>query len=183
MKKNGVDDGTRTHDHLDHNQGLCQLSYIHHHDTLGFNAGGAPGRTRTCDLWIRSPLLYPAELRAHCSPDPGARDCKLWRQRQQLSRCVVGATGFEPATHGSQSRCATGLRYAPTRVRHTDQGKSRTRTSPGPPWPVKGTAFIKSNRPAVNPGHHETTSDALARRSRTPAAPPPPAGAEPGRGG
>ena len=24
----------------------------------------APGRTRTCDLRIRSPLLYPAELRA-----------------------------------------------------------------------------------------------------------------------
>jgi hypothetical protein len=29
-EKNGVDDGIRTHDHLDHNQGLCQLSYIHH---------------------------------------------------------------------------------------------------------------------------------------------------------
>jgi hypothetical protein len=25
----------------------------------------APGRIRTCDRWIRSPLLYPAELRAH----------------------------------------------------------------------------------------------------------------------
>ena len=27
----------------------------------------------------------------------------------------VGATGFEPATLCSQSRCATGLRYAPIR--------------------------------------------------------------------
>ena len=26
---------------------------------------GAPGRTRTCDLRIRSPALYPTELRAH----------------------------------------------------------------------------------------------------------------------
>jgi hypothetical protein len=26
---------------------------------------------------------------------------------------MVGATGFEPATLCSQSRCATGLRYAP----------------------------------------------------------------------
>ena len=26
---------------------------------------GVPGRIRTCDLRIRSPLLYPAELRAH----------------------------------------------------------------------------------------------------------------------
>ena len=27
---------------------------------------GAPGRIRTCDLRIRSPLLYPAELQAQC---------------------------------------------------------------------------------------------------------------------
>ena len=26
---------------------------------------GAPGRTRTCDLRVRSPALYPTELRAH----------------------------------------------------------------------------------------------------------------------
>ena len=26
---------------------------------------GDPGRIRTCDLRIRSPLLYPAELRGH----------------------------------------------------------------------------------------------------------------------
>lgn len=26
---------------------------------------------------------------------------------------MVGAAGFEPATLGSQNRCATGLRYAP----------------------------------------------------------------------
>lgn len=29
------------------------------------------------------------------------------------TRVVVGATGFEPATLCSQSRCATKLRYAP----------------------------------------------------------------------
>ena len=29
-KKNGVDDGTRTHDDRDHNPGLYQLSYAHH---------------------------------------------------------------------------------------------------------------------------------------------------------
>src|SRR6201988_5243119 len=26
---------------------------------------GAPGRIRTCVLWLRRPTLYPAELRAH----------------------------------------------------------------------------------------------------------------------
>src|SRR5678815_5146908 len=28
------------------------------------NTYGGPGRTRTCDLWFRKPLLYPAELRS-----------------------------------------------------------------------------------------------------------------------
>ena len=27
--------------------------------------GGAPDRSRTCDLWLRKPTLYPTELRAH----------------------------------------------------------------------------------------------------------------------
>src|SRR5687768_2963061 len=36
------------------------------------------------------------------------------------ARKVVGATGFEPATPCAQGRCATRLRYAPTR------GKRRT---------------------------------------------------------
>ncbi len=67
-KKNGVDDGIRTHDHLDHNQGLCQLSYIHHHYCV---LVGTPGRARTCDLRIRNPLLYPAELRARRMPGTG----------------------------------------------------------------------------------------------------------------
>ncbi len=31
---------------------------------------GAPGRIRTCDLRIRSPALYPAELRAHIKRNP-----------------------------------------------------------------------------------------------------------------
>ena len=35
---------------------------------------GAPGRIRTCDLRIRSPALYPAELRARIDPDSNAED-------------------------------------------------------------------------------------------------------------
>ncbi len=31
------------------------------------NLSGAPGKTRTCGLLIRSQTLYPAELRAHLS--------------------------------------------------------------------------------------------------------------------
>ena len=26
---------------------------------------GTPGTIRTCDLWLRKPTLYPAELRVH----------------------------------------------------------------------------------------------------------------------
>ena len=33
-----------------------------------------------------------------------------------LSFFCVGVTGFEPATTWSQTRCATGLRYAPIRT-------------------------------------------------------------------
>ena len=42
-------------------------------NTLKIN--GAPGRIRTCDLRIRSPALYPAELRA-----------RNWRTRILASR-------------------------------------------------------------------------------------------------
>lgn len=29
------------------------------------NGDGAPDRIRTCDLWLRRPVLYPTELQAH----------------------------------------------------------------------------------------------------------------------
>jgi hypothetical protein len=77
-ERNGVDDGTRTHDSRDHNPGLYQLSYVHRRHTrrsppslrgamrrAQSAATGAPGRTRTCDPRLRRPMLYPAELRAH----------------------------------------------------------------------------------------------------------------------
>ncbi len=58
---------------------------------------GAPDRTRTCNLRLRRPLLYPVELRAP----------------RRSGRQMVGAEGFEPPTPCSQSRCATRLRHAP----------------------------------------------------------------------
>src|SRR3972149_1418155 len=74
----------------------------HHNDLRGkinvtcLCQDGAAGRIRTCDLVIRSHLLYPSEL-----------------QPQTLFYFMVGARGFEPPTPCSQSRCATRLRYAP----------------------------------------------------------------------
>ena len=75
---------------------LYQLSYAHHNSVCG---NGPPERTRTSDLRIRSPLLYPAELQAEVS-------------RDEVS--MVGARGFEPPTPCAQGRCATRLRYTPT---------------------------------------------------------------------
>src|SRR5438093_11036739 len=37
--------------------GICR-------DAATRGASGAPGRIRTCGLWLRRPTLYPAELRA-----------------------------------------------------------------------------------------------------------------------
>ena len=73
---------------------LYQLSYAHHH-----SRNGPPERTRTSDLRIRSPLLYPAELQAEVS---------------SVEVSMVGARGFEPPTPCAQGRCATRLRYTPT---------------------------------------------------------------------
>ena len=35
------------------------------------NSIGTPGRIRTCDLWLRKPTLYPAELRVQMSEEEG----------------------------------------------------------------------------------------------------------------
>jgi hypothetical protein len=59
-------------------------------------ATGAPGRTRTCGLLVRSQSLYPAELRAH-KPEIIARNKLVIR------------TGLKP--------CATGEMPVDQRVR------------------------------------------------------------------
>ncbi len=70
-KKIGASDGARTHDHRNHNPGLYQLSYARHNFFVTqvvilhvFVKSGAPGRTRTCNPRLRSPMIYPVELRA-----------------------------------------------------------------------------------------------------------------------
>ncbi|KTD01991.1 hypothetical protein Lgee_0787 [Legionella geestiana] len=64
--KDGVNDGTRTHDNRDHNPGLYQLSYAHHNTMWPGRPArntGTPGRIRTCYPRLRRPMLYPDELR------------------------------------------------------------------------------------------------------------------------
>jgi hypothetical protein len=64
-----------------------------------FGSGGLPGGDRTPDPQLRRLMLYPTELRAEIVSE----------------NMMVGAKGFEPSTLWSQTRCATRLRYAPTK--------------------------------------------------------------------
>src|SRR5512134_1569410 len=83
---------------------------------------GAPDRSRTCDLWLRKPTLYPTELRAHESESYRA-----------------GRTSVQPrfrggASHGTMLRFSGGDRREragkpPTAlVRHASARRTRTWT-------------------------------------------------------
>ena len=108
--KDGVADGTRTHDNRNHNPGLYQLSYSHHGKTVRIfgracRASGMPDRNRTCNPQLRRLVLYPVELRAHSRVIPAAPP--------SLRLSLVGVERFELPTSCSQSRRATRLRYTP----------------------------------------------------------------------
>ena len=106
----------------------------------------APGRIRTCDLRIRSPLLYPAELRG------ASRDPRGSRQ--------VGAAGFEPATFRPQTERATRLRHAPTEGKYGEAASRLHRTSVG-----KGAAALKPRGAGGRGGPWGPCSLALATAS------------------
>src|SRR5438874_7471569 len=74
--------------------------------------GCAPGVTRTLDLRIRNPLLYPAELRAQLRSEVAAGHCDVQvfpRQRvMKPIMFVIGLAGSLPCrlAHGkSKKRC------------------------------------------------------------------------------
>src|ERR1044071_7044675 len=59
---------------------------------------GDPGKTRTCDLRFRKPLLYPAELRDHGTsiPEPKVADHRLCEPvfTKELQRQAHAFVGF-----------------------------------------------------------------------------------------
>ena len=72
--------------------------------------GCAPGVTRTLDLRIRNPLLYPAELRAHI---PGKTACQQ-RNLLHFSRCASDGWPCETAqTDENMGKNATAKSYSP----------------------------------------------------------------------
>src|SRR5579871_3529795 len=61
---------------------------------------GAPGRSRTCDLWLRKPTLYPTELRALVVAPASVRG-------------GIGMAGSEPAVAAQGRRPVKNSRFVP----------------------------------------------------------------------
>src|SRR5690606_7623482 len=80
----------------------------------------APAWTRTRDLRLRRPLLYPAELLA-----PGPQACTRGTTTLNVHRRKIGTARFELATPWSQTRCATGLRHVPLNQQHRKVARAR----------------------------------------------------------
>ena len=87
---------------------------------------GAPGRSRTSDLLVRSQLLYPAELRAHILLRTGgtgtsvtisefaeqSNRCCGTRRKSDRSICgLVRPEGLEPPTLWFEAKCSIQLSY------------------------------------------------------------------------
>ena len=60
---------------------------------------------------MKRPILYTKVEEANGKSISNRQTKKPQHLHDAVSK--VGATGFEPATTWSQTRCATGLRYAP----------------------------------------------------------------------
>ena len=57
---------------------------------------GTPGRIRTCDLRIRSPLLYPTELQAHKSTGWLTQDTgEVYKKKNERTTLSITVATFE----------------------------------------------------------------------------------------
>src|SRR4051794_36550011 len=68
----------------------------------------------TEDPHARKRAVRPYRVSPKCYPSSALVVGRTTKHAKMLGN-LVGATGFEPATPCAQGRCATRLRYAPTR--------------------------------------------------------------------
>ena len=107
-------------------QGLSAAPRSPGRSASGLVGGGAPGRIRTCDPRIRSPPLYPAELRAPRAPsshrgrDRAQRSKPRVRRRGQPRRASSGSLAAGPAPEWALRGGADARHRCPAPAQHPD---------------------------------------------------------------
>ena len=102
------------------------------------DADGAPGRIRTCDLWLRRPTLYPAELRARAV---SVRGGAVARQR----RTPIVLFNGTARKHARPDRACPALRH------RAGAWKWRSVAYAGGMEPSAGLGAMEPRRPGEGP--------------------------------
>jgi hypothetical protein len=137
---------------------MCTLSIRFFQTNTTRDQTGAEERrqiaTRIAELAesARFELACPSRSHRH------SKTRRLPFRQLSLYQTMVGATGFEPATPCSPSRCATGLRYAPTKITTEKRWSEYKDLNLGPSGPkpdaLPGCATLRRNC-----GHYENGRD------------------------
>jgi hypothetical protein len=88
---------------------------------------GAPGRIRTCDLWLRRPTLYPAELRAQSEDRGRKKEEEITGLSSAVCLFLARPEGFEPPTYGFEARRSIQLSYGRAQPSESTRSVSRFR--------------------------------------------------------
>jgi hypothetical protein len=104
---------------------------------------GAPGRIRTCGLWLRRPTLYPAELRARAE----RQYLLISRDSLNLHRIAhISDDQRETAPCLAEARCASSARGLPSR----SSAREPSRAKAGAPGRTR-TCDLRIRSPALYP--------------------------------
>src|SRR5690606_29111511 len=146
----------------------------------GFSLRHAPDRIRTCDLWLRRPTLYPAELRARKSGGGISRVLSRSRGEDHFSANAVSGAVKQPTRDSDGAGNSSSLfglapggvyRAAPVTGRAV---RSYRTVSPLPVPPREGhrrSALCCTFRRLATPGRYPAPCPAELGLSSTPKVP------------